>query len=193
MVARWADGDQWEIPELSVEKYEAQQTSTKKKHKVYFEGEHKDTNHKLKVHYRADRENKHLMSLYEQKAQVLGVLVSKFPDVDAAGEWMAKIAERYASGEIPRDASKKVRDEQLAIDFPDQGPKRKAQCESRGRARGRGRGKGSATASSSQQVGGSSGQVGPAESGAGVGDALPDDDIAEVEGASVHWHLVKLY
>ena len=71
MVAKWADGDQWEIPELSVEKYEAQQTSTKKKHKVYFEGEHKDTKHKLKVHYRSDRGDKHRMSLNEQKGKSL--------------------------------------------------------------------------------------------------------------------------
>jgi hypothetical protein len=82
-------------------------------------GEHSISKNKIYVRARTDREL--LMSMYEQKLQILQVKVATFQvagadekfAIENAGKFMARLAIDYASDEIRKENLKAERDERL--------------------------------------------------------------------------------
>jgi hypothetical protein len=97
-------------------------------------GEHSISKNKLCVRARTDREL--LMSMYEQKLQILQVKVSTFQvagadekmAIENAGKFMAHLAEDYASDKLRKENLKAARDERLValgLDKKTRGVKKK--------------------------------------------------------------------
>ena len=121
-IARFADGSEAEIVDVSAEDFELQgqpREHAKRPSKVYFEREHIETHHRLRGLCKMDRQM--LFILQEQSRQILQIHVSHFGEDsedtrEKAAKFMLRICELYASNMIQRSELMVKRDELMNED-----------------------------------------------------------------------------
>lgn len=106
--ASWQDGGRWEVSGLSISEFE---DGAPRKRQVsdagFWAGVHAISHNLLSVRFRKDRHPMGLVSLFEQKRQILQVMVKDFGgNVEAASKFMCTTAELYAENRVPREKLK---------------------------------------------------------------------------------------
>ena len=120
MQAIFADGATYPIASWTKEMHRATQACTRGgAEKLYYEGRHVATSHKVSVLKRPDRGM--LISMVEQTKQVLQVRVALFGDesepnvVKLAFDFLVGVAKHYVADKVCRADLKKYRDERLLL------------------------------------------------------------------------------
>ena len=119
------DGNTWLVADLAVEDYWNRFVNKAAGDEAMRKGEHPLFHHKLSVRRRKDRHP--LLVLFEQKKQIMQIVLAKFQNESDAKSILTKIADKYQNNDIKKEELKAQRDVMINDFFEAQGGRSRPQ------------------------------------------------------------------